>query len=613
MLGSIVRHDPGRELVMRRRLDLAEDLFANHHTVGGRSASKVDPNQHGLPVMPMTFSLEIAAEVATLLVPGLVVVGVKDIRLLRWLAFDEEEPTTIEVIARVVKDDTVGRISNPSYSAQVMVEIRDLGNTSNPGPRGPAALCTVLLGPSYPEVQAADFPLTGEHAPTVSLEVLYKNLFHGPLFQGTCVGGRAGDEGIEKEVVVLPRNEILRSNPDPQFLIDPVLLDVAMHPLAAWHLEKPDQSGRVLLPIEVEKIEMFGPRPEVGARFRSRGVILETTPRYFLHQVDVLPLSSSKLWCRFHRIKYWRFYVPFAKVNFHGPKDEYFISTEWAAPLERGQRGEGRGEVVEKGDREVTAVPRPSPLAPGPSAACIRLDIPVDQKQAGLRLVTSRVTLSPQEMPEFRRLDKDERRQTEWLFGRIAAKDAVRVLWHARHKERLFPADIIISTSPEGRPVALMRDEARRTTGQTDDTRPSLPAVSIAHAGDVFAGLAAFGPYAGIDMERVGAHEPGFEDTSLSQSELRLLQTLADPREQWASRLRCARQAIANAIGRCLVEGPDCLTVRAADASSGIVHVAVGPSLAAACPDLQAAVLSVQTVRDGDLVVAVTFCEKVVA
>src|SRR5262249_22817066 len=70
MIGEIVHHEPGHEIVMRRQLDLAEDRFATHHTVGGRSVSKVDPNQYGLPVMPMTFSLEIAAEVATLLVPG---------------------------------------------------------------------------------------------------------------------------------------------------------------------------------------------------------------------------------------------------------------------------------------------------------------------------------------------------------------------------------------------------------------------------------------------------------------------------------------------------------------------------------------------------------------
>src|SRR6202023_2161531 len=96
LLGEILRHEAGRELVTRRKLDLREDLFAAHHTLGGRKVSQVDPEQHGQPVMPMTFSLEMMAEAAAHLVPGKVIVGLKNIRLLRWLPFDDEDPTTVE-------------------------------------------------------------------------------------------------------------------------------------------------------------------------------------------------------------------------------------------------------------------------------------------------------------------------------------------------------------------------------------------------------------------------------------------------------------------------------------------------------------------------------------
>src|SRR5262249_28075879 len=51
---EIVRLEAGTEVVIRRPLDLTEDLFSLHHTVGGQVVSKVDPSQHGLPVMPMT-------------------------------------------------------------------------------------------------------------------------------------------------------------------------------------------------------------------------------------------------------------------------------------------------------------------------------------------------------------------------------------------------------------------------------------------------------------------------------------------------------------------------------------------------------------------------------
>lgn len=570
LLGEITHLEPGQEVIMRRRLDLAEDLFVLHHTVGGRSASKVDPDQHGLPVMPMTFSLEIMAEVASLLAPGLVVVGLKGIRLFRWLAFDEQEPTTIEVKARVLADAA----AEPGAAVQVAVEIRDLGNAANSATaRWIAGQATVLLGPNYPEPPpVGEFPLTNEHPARIPLDTLYKNLFHGPLFQGVSPGGRAGDEGIEKEIFVLPRNELFRSNPDPKFLLDPVLLDVAMHPLAAWHLEDPDQSGRILLPIELEKLEMFGPPPEVDTRLSSRGLTLSSTPRNFVHQVDVIG-PGQKTWCRFNKVKYWRFYVPFGKVNFHGPKDEYFISKEWKAALPQ------------------TAVP----------ACCIRLDMPLDQKQAAMRLVTAKVTLSPAEWQHFRSLSANEQKQNEWLFGRIAAKDAVRILWHSRHGNRMFPADIIVETDEHGRPIAVPR-------GPT--VAEPFPSISIAHSDDVAAGLAAFGPHAGIDVEKVRPREPGFEGLALDADERSLLDRIGGDRDDWITRFWCAKEAVAKALGRGLVDGPKALAIRGAFPETGVVKVVLGPALAAVCPEWQDAVLIAHTVRDGELVVASTFCEK---
>lgn len=567
---EIVRLDAGKDVLVRRRLDLAEDLFALHHTVGGQTVSKVDPSQHGLPVMPMTFSLEIMAEVAALLAPGLTVVGLRGIRLYRWLAFDEEEPTTIEVSARVLADAP----SEPGVMAQVAVEIRDLGSSAKPASaRGPAGLGTVLLAERYPEPPpVGEYRLTNEHPSRIPVDIWYRNLFHGPLFQGGQPGGRSGDEGIEKEVVVLPRQELFRSDPDPRFLTDPVLLDVAMHPLAAWHLEFPDQSGRILLPIELDRIDLFGPRPDVGARFTSRASILATSYRHFVHGVDVIG-PDGKMWCRIHRLKYWRFYVPFAKVNFHGPKDEYFISREWKLAL---------------------------PSSPVP-AACIRLDMPADQKQAAMRLVTAKVTLSPPEWDEFRAGAGHEQRQTEWLFGRLAAKDAVRVLWHARHGERLFPADIVIERDGHGRPVARPRGPG---------SFEPFPTISLAHTEDVAAGLAAVAPHAGIDVERIRPRDAGFESIAFDDDERRLLDRLGPDRDEWIARLWCAKEAVAKGLGRGLVDGSKAVAVRHADRETGVVKVALGPTLAGIFPEWSADRMIAHTVRDDDLVVAVSFCER---
>ena len=59
------------------------------------------------------------------------------------------------------------------------------------------------------------------------------------------------------------------------------------------------------------------------------------------------------------------------------------------------------------------------------------------------------------------------------LFGRIAAKDAVRTLWWEHRGERLFPADIEIDSGPDGRLTARRR-------GWSEDHE--LPTVTVAHA-----------------------------------------------------------------------------------------------------------------------------------
>src|SRR5206468_4527291 len=104
LIESIVSFDPGREVVFRRVMDVAEDRYVDDHTLGGRGVSRVDPSQNGLPVLPMTFSLEAMAEAALGLAPGKVTTGIRNIRLYRWLPFDSE-PTTLEVRASVASVD----------------------------------------------------------------------------------------------------------------------------------------------------------------------------------------------------------------------------------------------------------------------------------------------------------------------------------------------------------------------------------------------------------------------------------------------------------------------------------------------------------------------------
>jgi malonyl CoA-acyl carrier protein transacylase len=444
LVESLVRFEPGREVVFRRVMDEAEDRYADDHTLGGRGVSRVDPAQNGLPVLPMTFSLEAMSEAASLLAPGKVVVALRDIRLYRWLPFDPD-PTTLEVRA------SVAQVDPDTGEVRVRANVRDLGNSFLPDAANKVSCeATVVLADAYPSPpDPLPFTLTGEQPCKASVDDLRKNMFHGPIFQMIRSLDRHGKEGIEGTLEVQPRHTWLASNPAPRVATDPVLTDAAMHILGAWHLEQPDWSGRILLPIGVGAVEFFGPPPEAGTTMLVRGHNEEETARQVRHGLELFD-ADGRVWLRLTGAAYWRFYLPFGEVNFFGPKDEYFLSSRVAA-------------------------------------GCFYLDPPLDLRQPVLRASGVRVSMTAREIAEYR--DVPEAGRDDWFFARLVAKDAVRAAWSARHGTAIFPADM----------------EAKEAGGRfacrpRGDTGETYPPVAVAVAEGRVAAFSAFADRVGVGL-----------------------------------------------------------------------------------------------------------------
>jgi malonyl CoA-acyl carrier protein transacylase len=447
LLGEIVHHEPNRELTLRRRMDVNEDLYAADHTLGGRNASAVDPTQHGLPFMPMAFSLEMMAEAAAFLRPGRLVLGLKRLRLQRWIPFDDE-PITVELTARI----------RPETPDEVAIEIRDLGNATRRGNAdSPSVVGTVLLGDHYPEPPPPEsFPLTHEGPCRYTPHQLYvgeRRLFHGPLFEALDSTDRQGDEGIEGHLRTLPHSGLFRSMPEPNLILDPLLIDASTHLLDCWHLGQPDQTGRVVLPYELGSVTLYGPRPAVGTRLKCRVRIEGASSRQVSHRIDLLG-PDDQLWCRLAPAEYWRFYWPLEYVDFFRHKERFLLARGW-----------------------------PVSQADDCNVRCMRLDPPSDLCQPVHRAALARVALSRAEWEIFRLLQYLEQQLTDWLFGRIAAKDAIRALWFERHGQRLFPADIELEPSGDGRWTARYRG---------GDLTERLPVVSFASIAGTSAAAATF-------------------------------------------------------------------------------------------------------------------------
>ncbi len=479
LVGEVVHFEPGRSVVFHRLMDEREDRHADDHTLGGRGVSRVDPAQNGLPILPMTFSLEAMAQAALLLAPGKVVTTLHGIRLFRWLPFDPD-PTTLEVRATVVSVDPETGV------VEVKADVRDLGNSFLADAAGkPACEATLVLAPDYPEPPGPlPFALTDEQPCRSTVEDLRRNMFHGPLFQMIRTLGRVGREGIEGTLEVQPRDGWFTSDPDPRVALDPVLVDAAMHILGAWHLEQPDWTGRILLPIGVNRLEFFSPVPPVGSVLRLRGHNEEETARQVRHGVELFA-PDGRLWFRMTGAGYWRFYLPFGNVNFFGPKDQYFLSTR----TPDAESGDGRAFV---------------------------LDPPADLQQPVLRASGVRVTMSAREQQGF--TEVPEREKSTWFFSRLVAKDAARSAWAARNGGGAFPADLETDAA-DGRLTIRHRG---------GDGLSPLPPVAVAAANGK---VAAFAAYA----ERVGAA-------------LEALPRKAATADEEAARTRVAVRAAADAL-----------------------------------------------------------------
>lgn len=464
LVETVTHHEPGREIVFRRVMDEREDRYADDHTLGGRGVSRENPAQNGLPVLPMTFSLEAMAEAAALLAPGKVVVAIRNIRLFRWLPFDPGT-TTLEVRAAVsAVDDATGVV-------EVKADVRDLGNSFlRDGSNKASSEAVVVLADRYPEPPAPHpFALTDEVKCKSTVEDLRRNMFHGPIFQMIRTLDCTGREGIEGTLEVQGRETWFASNPEPHYAIDPVLMDAAMHILGAWHLEQPDWTGRILLPFEVQKVEYFGPTPAVGARLLVRGHNEQASARHFRHGLEVFD-AAGNVWLRLTGAGYWRFYLPFGHVNFFGPKDEYFLSRAW-------------GEAVG---------------ANAQFARCHYLDPPADLKQPVLRAAGARVTMTPRELETFNNWTGTDAELNDWFFGRMVAKDAVRGAWTQKHGDAMFPADMETDDAG-GRVVCRPRGAAR---GEP------FPPVSVAVCEGKVAAFAAFAERVGIALQGIAKNAP---------------------------------------------------------------------------------------------------------
>lgn len=560
LLGSIIEHDSERRLVARRTFDLNEDVFLRDHTLGVE-VSKEDPELPGLSIMPLTMSLALAAEAAQALMPGLRVVGMKDVQANRWISLEDDRITVLAVAQRI------------GDSREVRVEIReDSAGDPRAAFRPPYVQATVLMDTDY----APAPPM-----PTVSLkhekpsgwtgrELYCDRLFHLGRFQCVQSVHHWAEEGMLGTIRVLPRNQLFASNPDPRFTVDGVLLDAVGAMLGLWgSYEKWD--GTVYLPFRVRRIDFFGPPLPVGTTLEVALAVRSQEPGSAC--CDTFAATPDG---RLHiRLTEWEDRVWNISPGLHRfllrGFDKY-ISEPLALP-----------------PALVSALKQPLILR-------ITRGISYETLEGSHRVwqkVLAFLAHDREGRAEFKAMRGTERRRSEWAVGRATLKEAVRCLLQATAGEAPPAADIPIRTDARGRPLAM---------GAWRTRHPALrPHISLAHGGGTALAAACEGAEwigIGVDIEPIRAPSPDLVEGAFAAED-----RTHDEETFW--RRWCAKEAVVKALGTGLLYDARDLRIAAENPAAGRVDIRLAGAWRDALPAYNEKILSAYTFRDNNEIIAV--------
>ncbi|TBW09000.1 4'-phosphopantetheinyl transferase superfamily protein [Azotobacter chroococcum] len=538
-VGQVLAYAPGESLLIQRRLHLDEDLYLADHAFV--HAPGVKPVSACMPVLPLTMSLEVMAEAAACLAPGLGLIGFEDVKATRWIEVSDRDSELLNISARVKEVDADGQVWRIAVALQL--EGQDM----------PSTTATVLFSTAYRvDLDLAFGSFSNPYRLPLTGEDIYRerHMFHGPCFH--CLTGEIiiADEGAVTDLVTRPPTELFRSISQPQLLIDPALFDGIGQFIGVWAM----QHDRYVLPIGFGKLELYRSTPPAGTRVPIRIEIVRDETMTMYANVEIQD-GSGGVWLRVREWGSIKFRHPARVLDFRRQPTRHLLSRSLALPS----------------------------LAKGVQCCLISKA----DTQGFDPLLLARHYLHLDEMADFVAKAGVPPRQQQWQLGRVAAKDAVRAWLAARSEqsEMLHPAAFVIDSDAAGQPlVAALEGHAR------------LPRISIAHCEDRAVALAGEQPL-GIDIEQVRPHAAGFLESFSTAGERELLDELAtegEARDEWITRLWSAKEAAGKLLGTGVNGAPQRFEAIAIDgAGNFIIQVRDSDRL-----------INVHSVREGNFVIA---------
>ncbi|MFQ5490432.1 MAG: SDR family NAD(P)-dependent oxidoreductase, partial [Phycisphaerae bacterium] len=203
-------HQSNGSIEVARRLDPAHDVYLLDHQLDGA------------PVMPMAMMLELFAEVASSVRPGLHLVSLRDVRMLGGITLADDARPLVRVFGSVTAEVDGG------VDVDLRAECDDNGRTRY--------AATAQLRPSVPpSIESSPLQLASPRALGLSVSEAYRQwLFHGPIFAGITEVEAVGDDGIIARISASSPQRCLAESSARGWQVDPVVVDCSLQLLIIW-------------------------------------------------------------------------------------------------------------------------------------------------------------------------------------------------------------------------------------------------------------------------------------------------------------------------------------------------------------------------------------------
>jgi phosphopantetheinyl transferase len=451
--------------------------------------------------------MEILAEAATCLIGGTrIVTGMSNLRGYRWLSLDKGTLTLkISAILQHQTDPQIFEIQvrlfqlSTSNSNQYHLVFEGIVTVASQFAMPPSPLSFALTQPASSRWKDSELYSTG--------------MFHGPMFQGVKHIRRWGQEGIEADLQVIPIDNFFSKIAQPVFQTDAGLLDAGGQLLGYWVSEQFGSNFNVF-PFQVNAFYQYTQPLPPGSMVCCRGLIKFNEERQAIAHFDFLDDFGNII----ARLEGWQdrcFSVPDHFYQCRLQPQTAYLSQPWLQP-------------------ETQLITRRIP--PFPEGF-------LSDSWGIWQRVLAHLVLNQNERDIWYSLPEKGYRRTDWLLGRIAAKDAVRQ-WAQTLNLQLAPADIEIGSTQLGQPIVICPELA---------TLGLIPPVSISHSQQhIVAGLSPPGTLLGIDLQRL---------ERLNADDL-LINAMTDREIEWLKQLPlaerqiaivefwCAKESAAKALGK---------------------------------------------------------------